>query len=142
MDLLPGLIVLRGVFQGPPNGVKIQEPTIIKCEACAFAKIKRQNKRIFRVIEEAYDEKIAIDFHSYLPGINSYTSQMLLILLRAGSRRQASLRKTDAVGVRENLSSGPAKPGKPLREWIRIHSSRFFPSRSTRPYSCFSFSFY
>jgi hypothetical protein len=37
-------------------------------------------------------------------------------LLRAGSRRQASLRKTDAVGVRENLSSGPAKPGKPLRK--------------------------
>jgi hypothetical protein len=49
------------------------------------------------------------------------------------------LRKTDAVGVRENLSSGPAKPGKPLREWIRIHSSRLFPSRSTRSCSCFSF---
>jgi hypothetical protein len=27
------------------------------------------------------------------------------VMLRAGSRRQASLRKTDAVGVRENLSS-------------------------------------
>jgi hypothetical protein len=64
------------------------------------------------------------------------------VMLRAGSRRQASLRKTDAVGVRENLSSGPAKPGKPLREWIRIHSSKLFPSRSTRPCSCFSFSFY
>jgi hypothetical protein len=63
-------------------------------------------------------------------------------MLRAGSRRQASLRKTDAVGVRENLSSGPAKSGKPLREWIRIHFSRLFPSLSTRPYSCFSFSFY
>jgi hypothetical protein len=63
-------------------------------------------------------------------------------LLRAGSRKQASLRKTDAVGVRENSSSGPAKPGQPLREWIRIHSSRLFPSRSTRSYSCFSFSFY
>jgi hypothetical protein len=49
------------------------------------------------------------------------------------------LRKTDAVGVRENLSSGPAKPGKPLREWIRIHSSRLFPSRFTRSYSYFSF---
>jgi hypothetical protein len=60
-------------------------------------------------------------------------------MLRAGSRRQASLRKIDAVGVRENLSSGPAKPGKPLKEWIRIHSSRLFPSRSTRSYSCFSF---
>jgi hypothetical protein len=64
------------------------------------------------------------------------------VILRAGNRRQASLRKTDAVGVRENLSSDPAKSGKPLKEWIRIHSSRFFPSRSTRPYSCFSFSFY
>jgi hypothetical protein len=64
------------------------------------------------------------------------------VMLRVGSRRQASLRKTDAVGVRENPSSGPAKPGKPLREWIRIHFSRLFPSRSTRPYSCFSFSFY
>jgi hypothetical protein len=64
------------------------------------------------------------------------------VILRAGSRRQASLRKTDAVDVRENPSSGPAKPGKPLREWIRIHSSRFFPSRSTRPCSCFSFSSY
>jgi hypothetical protein len=64
------------------------------------------------------------------------------ILLRAGSRRQASLRKTDAVGVRENPSSGPAKSGQPLRKWIRIHSSRLFPSRSTRPCSCFSFSFY
>jgi hypothetical protein len=63
-------------------------------------------------------------------------------MLRAGSRRQASLRKTDAVGVRENLSSGPAKPGKPLKEWIRIHFSRLFPSRSTRPCSCFSFFFY
>jgi hypothetical protein len=61
------------------------------------------------------------------------------VMLRADSRRQASLRKTDAVGVRENLSSGPAKPGKPFREWIRIHSSRLFPSRSTRSCSCFSF---
>jgi hypothetical protein len=41
-------------------------------------------------------------------------------MLRAGSRRQASLRKTDAVGVRENPSSGPAKPGQPLKEWIRV----------------------
>jgi hypothetical protein len=64
------------------------------------------------------------------------------VMLRAGSRRQALLRKTDAVGVRENPSSGPAKPGKPLREWIRIHSSRLFPSRSTRLCSCFSFSPY
>jgi hypothetical protein len=64
------------------------------------------------------------------------------VMLRAGSRRQASLRKTDAVVVRENLSSGPAKSGKPFREWIRIHSSRLFPSRSTRSCSCFSFSFY
>jgi hypothetical protein len=64
------------------------------------------------------------------------------VMLRAGSRKQASLRKTDAVDVRENSSSGPAKPGKPLREWIRIHSSRLFPSRSTRPCSYFSFSFY
>jgi hypothetical protein len=62
-------------------------------------------------------------------------------LLRAGSRRQASLRKTDAVGVRENLSSGPAKPGKPLRKWIRIHFSRLFSSRSTRFCSCFSLFF-
>jgi hypothetical protein len=64
------------------------------------------------------------------------------VMLRAGSRRQASLRKTDAVDVRKNPSSGPAKPGKPFREWIRIHSSRLFPSRSTRPCSCFSFSSY
>jgi hypothetical protein len=63
-------------------------------------------------------------------------------VLRAGSRRQASLRKTDAVGVRENPSSGPAKSGKPLREWIRIHSSRLFPSRSTRSCNCLSFFFY
>jgi hypothetical protein len=61
------------------------------------------------------------------------------VMLRAGSRKQASLRKTDAIGVCENPSSGPAKPGKPFREWIRIHSSRLFPSRSTRHYSCFSF---
>jgi hypothetical protein len=61
------------------------------------------------------------------------------VMLRAGSRRQALLRKTDAVSVREHPSSGPAKPGKPLKEWIRIHSSRLFPSRSTRHYSCFSF---
>jgi hypothetical protein len=64
------------------------------------------------------------------------------VILRAGSRRQASLRKTDAVDVRKNPSSGPAKSGKPFRKWIRIHSSRLFPSRSTRPYSCFSFSSY
>jgi hypothetical protein len=63
-------------------------------------------------------------------------------VLRAGSRRQASLRKTDAVDVRENPSSGPAKSGKPFREWIRIHSSRFFPSRFTRFCNCFSFFFY
>jgi hypothetical protein len=61
------------------------------------------------------------------------------VILRADSRRQASLRKTDAVDVRENPSSGPAKSGKPLKEWIRIHSSRLFPSRSTRSCSCFSF---
>jgi hypothetical protein len=59
------------------------------------------------------------------------------VILRANSRRQASLRKTDAVGVRENPSSGPAKSGKPLKKWIRIYSNRLFPSR---PYSCFSFS--
>jgi hypothetical protein len=64
------------------------------------------------------------------------------VMLRAGSRRQASLRKTDAVNVRKNPSSGPAKSGKPFREWIRIHSSKLFPSRSTRPCSCFSFSPY
>jgi hypothetical protein len=64
------------------------------------------------------------------------------VILRAGSRRQASLRKIDAVNVRKNPSSGPAKPGKPFREWIRIHSSRLFPSRSTRPCSCLSFFFY
>jgi hypothetical protein len=64
------------------------------------------------------------------------------IMLRAGSRKQASLRKTDAVNVRENPSSGPAKPGKFLKEWIRIHSSRLFPSRLTQFYSCFSFFFY
>jgi hypothetical protein len=52
------------------------------------------------------------------------------------------LRKIDAVDVRKNPSSGPAKPGKPLREWIRIHSSRLFPSRSTRSYNYLSFSFY
>jgi hypothetical protein len=61
------------------------------------------------------------------------------VILRAGSRKQASLRKTDAVGARENPSLGPAKPGKPFRKWIRIHSSRLFPSRSTRHCSCFSF---
>jgi hypothetical protein len=60
------------------------------------------------------------------------------VMLRAGNQRQASLRKTDAVSVRENPSSGPAKPDQPLRKWIHIHSSRLFPSRSTRPYSCFS----
>jgi hypothetical protein len=64
------------------------------------------------------------------------------VMLRAGSRKQASLRKTDAVNVRKNPSLGPAKPGKPLREWIRIHSSRLFPSRSTRPCNYFSFSSY
>jgi hypothetical protein len=64
------------------------------------------------------------------------------VMLRAGSRRQASLRKIDAVNVRKNPSSGPAKPGKFLREWIRIHSSRLFSSRSTRSCSCFSFFFY
>jgi hypothetical protein len=69
-------------------------------------------------------------------------SERKRVMLRADSRRQASLRKTDAVDVRENPSSGPAKPGKPLREWIRIHSSRLFPSRSTRPCNCFSFSSY
>jgi hypothetical protein len=61
------------------------------------------------------------------------------VILRADNRRQASLRKTDAVNIRKNPSSGPAKPGKPLRKWIRIHFSRLFPSRSTRPCSCFSF---
>jgi hypothetical protein len=63
------------------------------------------------------------------------------VMLWAGSRKQASLRKTDVVGARENLSSGPAKSGKPLREWIRIHFSRLFPSRSTRFCSCFFFFF-
>jgi hypothetical protein len=36
------------------------------------------------------------------------------LMLRAGSRRQASLRKTDAVGVRENLSSARPNPANPL----------------------------
>jgi hypothetical protein len=56
------------------------------------------------------------------------------VMLRANSRRLASLRKTDAVGVRENPSLGSAKSGKPF-----IHSSRLFPSRSTRSCSYFSF---
>jgi hypothetical protein len=61
------------------------------------------------------------------------------VIFRADSRKQALLRKTDAVNVRENPSSGPTKPGKPFKEWIRIHSSRLFPSRSTRFYGYFSF---
>jgi hypothetical protein len=69
-------------------------------------------------------------------------SERRRVILRAGSRRQALLRKTDAVGVRENPSSGPTKSGKPLKEWIRIHSSRLFPSRFTQLYSCLSFFFY
>jgi hypothetical protein len=57
--------------------VKIQEPTTIKCEACALAKIKKQNRRTFRAIEKTYGEKIAVDFHPYLLGINGYTSQIV-----------------------------------------------------------------
>jgi hypothetical protein len=60
-------------------GVKIQEPIIVKCETCALMKIKRQNKRTPRVIEKAHNERIAVDFYPYLPKINGYTLQMLLI---------------------------------------------------------------
>jgi hypothetical protein len=60
-------------------GVKIQGPIIVECKACALAKIKRQNRRTSRAIEKAYDERIAVDFHPYLLGIDGYTSQMLLI---------------------------------------------------------------
>jgi hypothetical protein len=64
--------------------MKIQEPTTVKCEACALAKIKRQNRRTPKAIEKAYDERIAVDFHPYLPGIDGYTSQMLLICRKTG----------------------------------------------------------
>jgi hypothetical protein len=66
-------------------GVKIQEPIIVECEACALAKNKKQNRRIFRAIEEAYSERIAVDFHLYLPGIDGYTPQMLLICRKTGT---------------------------------------------------------
>jgi hypothetical protein len=66
------------------HDVKIQGFIIVKCEAYALAKIKRQNKRTPRVIEEAYNERIAVDFHPYLPGIDGYTLQMLLICRKTG----------------------------------------------------------
>jgi hypothetical protein len=64
--------------------IKIQKPIIIACEIYAFAKIKRQNRRIPRAIEEAHGERIAVDFHPYLSGINGYTLQMLLTCRKTG----------------------------------------------------------
>jgi hypothetical protein len=56
------------------KGVKTRGPTTVEYEACALAKIKKQNRRMPRAIEEAYGERIAMDFHPYAPGINGYTS--------------------------------------------------------------------
>ena len=60
------------------QGVRIQGPTTVECEACALAKITRQICRALREILEREGERIALDFHDYEPGINNYMSQLLL----------------------------------------------------------------
>jgi hypothetical protein len=59
------------------RGVKIKDPSTVECEACALAKIKKQIRRYPRTYEHV-GERIAVDFHDYIPGVNGYISQMLL----------------------------------------------------------------
>jgi hypothetical protein len=61
------------------KGMKIKSPIIIQCEACALAKIRKQIKRTPRKSDENSEERIAVNFHDYAPGINEYTSQVILI---------------------------------------------------------------
>lgn len=66
------------------QGVKIRGPTTVECEACALAKITRQPRRMPRVINEDHGERLAIDFHNYIKGIDDYTSQMLITCRQTG----------------------------------------------------------
>jgi hypothetical protein len=59
------------------RGVKIKSPSTVECEACALAKIKKQIRCYFRTYKHV-GERIAVDFHDYIPEINGYISQMLL----------------------------------------------------------------
>jgi hypothetical protein len=58
--------------------IKIKSPTIIQYEACALAKIRKQIRRAPKEFDENSEKRIAVDFHNYAPGINEYTSQMIL----------------------------------------------------------------
>jgi hypothetical protein len=60
------------------KGVKIKGPIIIQYEACALAKIQKQIKRALKKFNESSGKHIAVNFHNYAPGINEYTSQVIL----------------------------------------------------------------
>jgi hypothetical protein len=60
------------------KGVKIKGFIIIQYEAYALAKIRKQIKRAPRKSDESSGKRIAVDFHNYAPGINEYTSQVIL----------------------------------------------------------------
>jgi hypothetical protein len=58
--------------------MKIKGPTIIQYKAYALAKIRKQIRRAPRKSNENSGKRIAVNFHNYAPGINEYTSLVIL----------------------------------------------------------------
>jgi hypothetical protein len=58
--------------------MKIKSPIIVQYKACALAKIQKQIRRAPRKSDESLGKRIAVNFHNYAPGINEYTSQVIL----------------------------------------------------------------
>src|SRR5208282_554090 len=60
------------------QGVRIRGPTTVECEACGITKAKRQIRRQPREILEGPGERLAVDFHDYEPGLDEYSSSLLI----------------------------------------------------------------
>lgn len=54
--------------------VKIKGPVTVECDIYGLAKIKRQEHREPREQASKPSERVSLDFHDYLKGINGYTS--------------------------------------------------------------------
>lgn len=76
--------VLEYLINSSRGGGCMCGPITVECEACAIAKITRQIRRTSREILERPDERIALYFHNYEEGINSYTSKLILTCRATG----------------------------------------------------------
>ena len=60
------------------KGVRIRGPITVECEACGESKAKRQIRRQRRKFLKGPGERLALDFHDFQRGYDSYTTLMLV----------------------------------------------------------------